>query len=303
MSLRVLEPGLQSLLVDRGRPHSRSLGVSVGGAADRWSLALGNALVGNSPNQTALEIAIAGPTLQADADVAGIVFGAPFEVSSDRQQLTANKSFNLCAGEIVRVRGCRQSMRAYLCVAGGFSSPMILDSHSALTSIQVGQPMACSSKYLPSRSIHESALASLRIAQPQILRFLPGAQASWFDMTEFTSQSFTTTPASNRMGIRLRGKPLTRPKREMISEPVCPGTVQVTNDGQCILLGVDGQTIGGYPKIAQIISADLDCLAQIRPGETVHFAQVSLNEAENAWHHRAAALETWLQRITLVVSV
>ena len=81
------------------------------------------------------------------------------------------------------------------------------------------------------------------------------------------------------MGLRLSGPPLRLPARELVSEPVCPGTVQVTKDGRCIVLGVDGQTIGGYPKIAQVIRADLDRLGQIRPGDMVFFEQIDVAEA------------------------
>jgi antagonist of KipI len=299
MSLRVVEPGLQSLLVDRGRLHSRSLGVPVGGAADLWSLALGNALVGNAPNAVALEIALAGPTLQAEQEIGAIVFGAPFDLSSDRQNLKANTTFTLHAGEILRVRACRQGMRAYLCVPGGFAAPEILGSRSSLTPVQSGQLLACSSSAISGRFLSDSAIVSPPSSGPQVLHFLPGPQSSWFDLSTFVSQSFTITPASNRMGIRLQGSPLIRPQREMISEPVCSGTVQVTNDGQCIVLGVDGQTIGGYPKIAQIITADLDFLGQLRPGEAVRFELISLKQAEAAYRSRLAELRSWLVRIGL----
>jgi antagonist of KipI len=99
------------------------------------------------------------------------------------------------------------------------------------------------------------------------------------------------------MGLRLLGAPLERPAREMLSEPVCPGTVQVTNDGQCIILGVDGQTIGGYPKIAQVISADLDQLGQLRPGDAIQFQPVSLVEAEDLYRQRQTWLKEWLIRL------
>src|SRR5271156_2328615 len=103
MSLRVLEPGLYSLLVDQGRPRTRSLGVPVGGAADRTALALGNALVGNSPCAAGLEITLAGPTLQAEGDVAAIVFGAPFELHIGDQELRPCATFTLPAGEVLRI--------------------------------------------------------------------------------------------------------------------------------------------------------------------------------------------------------
>src|SRR5437764_11150571 len=103
MSLHVLEPGLQTQVVDYGRPGCRSLGVPVGGAADRWSLALGNALVGNAPDAAALEITLAGPTLQAEAQIAAVLFGAPFDITSDRQRLQAGKTFTLQPGDILRI--------------------------------------------------------------------------------------------------------------------------------------------------------------------------------------------------------
>src|SRR5262249_51448211 len=119
----------------------------------------------------------------------------------------------------------------------------------------------------------------------------------WFEEGEFYPQKWTVTPESNRMGLRLHGEPLTMPARELVSEPVCPGAVQVTSNGQCILLGVDGQTIGGYPKIAQVISTDLDKLGQLRPADPVVFQRVSLDEAESLYRKKQAELKEWLVRL------
>ncbi len=297
MSLRVLEAGLQTLVVDLGRPATRSLGVPIGGAADRWSLALGNALVGNPPGAAALEITLAGPTLHSEAQIAAVIFGAPFDVATDRQQLESGKTFTLQSGDTLRIRGTPIGMRAYFCVAGGFILPKVLGSYSALAPVEAGQRLACPPAAFPPRFLDASARVTLPTQFPHVLRFLPGAQADWFDPLRFICQVFAVTAASNRMGLRLNGSPLPRPQREMISEPVCPGTVQVTNDGQCIVLGVDGQTIGGYPKIAQVIRADLDYLAQLRPSDTVRFEPVTLDAAEAVYRHRLAELQLWLARI------
>jgi allophanate hydrolase subunit 2 len=99
------------------------------------------------------------------------------------------------------------------------------------------------------------------------------------------------------MGLRLRGEPLLPPDRELVSEPVCPGAVQVTRDGQCIVLGVEGQTIGGYPKVAQVIAADLDKLGQLRPGQEVRFRLVSLEAAESLYRQKHVELRRWLTRL------
>jgi allophanate hydrolase subunit 2 len=133
--------------------------------------------------------------------------------------------------------------------------------------------------------------------EPALLHILDGPQADWFPAEALANRPFTVTPASNRMGLRLRGVPLPVPARELTSEPVAPGAVQVTRDGQCIVLGVDGQTIGGYPKVAHVVSADVDKLAQLRPGETVRFARVSLDEAEALYRRKQAELREWLTRL------
>jgi antagonist of KipI len=104
------------------------------------------------------------------------------------------------------------------------------------------------------------------------------------------------------MGIRLDGPALNLPKRELVSEPVAPGAVQITNDGKPIVLGVDGQTIGGYPKIAHVISADLDLLGQLRPGDEVSFRRVGEKEAEAAGAEARETLRIWLRRIAAGVS-
>lgn len=301
MSFRVLEAGLYSILVDAGRLHSRSLGVSVGGAADRTSLTLGNALLGNAAFAVALEISLRGPTLQAQSSIGGVVYGADFALSSDRQPLRTGMTFTLSAGEIVRVGSARHGMRAYLCVVGGFQSPRIVDSRSALEPVVAGCELQCPASTVPHRFLSADAPSSLHTTPVRMLRFLPGAQADWFDASALTERQFIVTPACNRMGMRLMGPALPRPVREMLSEPVCPGTVQVTNDGQCIVLGVDGQTIGGYPRIAHVIRADLDKLGQLRPNDRVQFLPVTLDEAASAWLHHHSELYSWRSRLAALL--
>lgn len=300
MSLQVLSPGFQSLVVDFGRSATRSFGVPVGGAADRAALSLGNALVGNPPDTAALEIAMLGPTLRAEAEVAAIVFGAAFDFDAGGQSLAAGKTFTLQPDDVLHIRGVRRGVRAYLCVPGGFHVPEILNSRSALEPIVAGDRLPCRNSRLPARFLPDTAPYALP-ESPQILRVLPGAQADWFGESTFFTQTFQVTPESNRMGLRLGGEPLARPEREMVSEPVCPGTVQVANDGRCIVLGVDGQTIGGYPKIAQVIRADLDYLGQLRPGDAVRFRPVTLAEAEALATTRDTDLAAWLTRIRTIV--
>jgi antagonist of KipI len=293
----VLAPGLHTLVVDRGRPGCRSLGVPVGGAADRFSLAIGNALVGNPPDTAALEVSLAGPTLQANAPLACVLYGAPFDLHSERQPLRAGTTFTLQPDEVLHIGGTSRGVRAYLCVQGGIAAPIVLGSRSGLAPLRAGDQLRCRPGSLRGRAV-ASGRPDGPAAEPVFLRVLPGAQVDWFPPGALSAGSvFRVTPASNRMGLRLQGPPLPVPNREMVSEPVCPGTVQVTRDGQCIILGVDGQTIGGYPKLAQVISADLDVVGQLRPGQGVAFAPVSLAEAEVLYRRRQEVLREWLVRL------
>jgi antagonist of KipI len=308
MSLSVLQPGLFSLLVDGGRPHHRSLGVSVGGAADRASWQLGNALVGNPVDATALEITFVGPTLVAEKPVGAILFGADFEIqrTSAKGVLTSLRSgftFNLETGDVLRVFGAPSGVRGYLCVCGGFSARSVLNSQSGFEPVQFGELLSCNESRVREgfgvfcETVVASLDSSQPVASPTTLRVIAGPHLNLFDEKVFIGGTFKVLPTSNRMGLRLQGPVLHREPVELISEPVAPGTIQVTNDGQCIVLGVDGQTIGGYPKIAHVIRADLDILGRLRPGQSFHFQFVTIEEAEDLAATRRRLFDDWLHRI------
>lgn len=299
--LKVVHPGLCTLVVDGGRPCCRSLGVPVGGAADRAALALGNALVGNPPDAAALEVALAGPTLVADAELACVLFGAPFDLATDRRPLAAGKTFTLRPGEVLHVGGTARGVRAYLCVGGGLQTPVVLGSRSSLEPLKAGTELDCIAGRIQPRFIDRwdpSASPALsRQGRRMPLCVLPGAQAAWFSPEWWVQKRFTVAPSSNRMGLRLTSDPLSVPDRELVSEPVCPGTVQVTRDGQCIVLGVDGQTIGGYPKIAHVCSFHLPMLGQLRPGDRIGFAPLALDRAVARYRKWTAYYQQYLKQI------
>ena len=300
MSLVVREAGLQSLLVDFGRERSRSLGVPVGGAADRAALALGNALVGNVPNAVAVEVAFAGPTVEALHPTACAIFGAPFQSGVNGTPIPAGVTFTLEAGDVLRVGGTNTGARAYFCVAGGFDAVEVLGSCSALDALKAGDALTCRASRIEPRSL-PFAWWDEPSGWPEtfLLRCFDGPQRDWFTDDSFFAQEYEVSPASNRMGLRLKGAPLARRPGELISEAVAPGAVQITNDGLPIVLGVDGQTIGGYPKVAHVIRAHLDRLAQLRPGDRVQFVRVTAEEAEAAARERAAFLREWLTRLRI----
>lgn len=303
MSLRVRDPGLFSLPVDRGRAHSRHLGVPLGGAADDAALALGNGLVGNPPDAVVLEVTLVGPTLEALHPTACVVFGAAFRSSVNGREIPPGTTFTLEPGDVLRVGSTPAGCRGYLCVAGGFDSPVVLGSRSALRPLKVDDELACPASRTEPRALPPDALSwragSASDRSVQVLRVLDGPQRDWFTGDSFFAQTYEVSPASNRMGLRLKGVPLPRRPGELTSEAVAPGAVQVTNDGLPVVLGVDGQTIGGYPKVAHVVRADLDRLARLRPGDRVRFVSVIPAEASAAAGERAAFLAVWLARLRI----
>ncbi len=301
MSFRVLQPGTSSLLVDAGRPGSRSLGVPLGGAADMAAYRIGNALMGNQTDAVALEITLSGPVLQAENDVSACLFGAAFNISINAEPAEASRVLQMRTGDLVRIGGARRGARAYFCVRGGFHTRSILGSGSSFAPIAEADMLVCKPSTGSGRSLAVTDVLAL-LEEPvdvNALRAIAGPQADWFAAHRFYQQVFVVSPASNRMGMRLQGEALPRQPREMVSEAVAPGAVQITNEGLPIILGVDGQTIGGYPKIAQVIRADLDRSAQFRPGQSLRFIRVTLEEAEALADRRRHNLRRWVTALLL----
>ena len=305
MGLIVREPGFRSWLVDAGRTGSRALGVPLGGAADRAAFQLGNALLDNDPNAAALEVTLLGPTLRAEHPMSCVVFGAPFDLRKNGTvELAAGTTFTLETGDTLKIGGTPAGCRGYLCVAGGFDSPSKLGSRSAFGGIRAGEHLVCGESRIGGRSLGFTNLN--HTGEPGAsatgaihLRAIPGNQADWFAGNTFWESDFTVAPASDRMGLRLQGPKIRKRDGEMASEPVAPGAVQVANDGLPIVLGVDGQTIGGYPKVAHVIAADLDFLGQLRAGDAVRFVRVSLQEAEALAEQRRKAIANLAMRLSI----
>lgn len=294
MSFLIHSAGTHSLIVDQGRPHSRGLGLPMGGAADRFRFMLGNALVGNAPDAPALEIALAGPILEATEDHGVVVYGAPFSVRVNDRPQPVGKTFTVHAGDVLTIGTTELGLRAYLCVPGGFESKEIMGSRSALAPIRNGQALTGLPSSLRSRWLEPLMEEG---EEPGLLRVLPGTHAGQFPFADFLSRSYTVAAESNRMGLRLTGERFAKDQGELLSAPVCPGTVQLTHDGLPVVLGIDAQTIGGYPRIAQVIAADLDRLAQLRPGSPVRFEQVDLAAARELACQRQDRLREWTARL------
>jgi antagonist of KipI len=302
MSLIVLEPGLFTTIQDRGRTGRRGLGVPLGGPADAFSCAIANFLSGNAADAPALEMTMLGPTLRAEADVLCAVFGAPFDMTVSGRPTTADRTLLLRAGQVLRVGGCPAGMRAYLAVGGGFDVPRILGCASS------EEPVRRDRRLDPATRAFDPRGGGRRLAadfawdrEPRVLRCLPGDHLHLFDRGALFDRPWKVGTECDRMGIRLTGEALARPAVELLSEPICPGTVQITNQGQPVVLGVACQTIGGYPRAAHVIAADLDKLGRLRPGDEIVLRDVSRQEAARVLREKAEELAVWRRRLSAAV--
>ncbi len=296
-TLSVVRPGLLTTVQDLGRWGHQALGVPVAGAMDTRSLREANLLVGNPDAAAGLEVTLLGPTLRTDAAIAAAMTGADLEVRVDGQRVPVGRVFDVRPGGLVQI-GAGQpgaGARAYLAIAGGIETPLVLGSRathlvSRLGGVAGRALMAGDSLPIgtPPRTPPRRGLVVAPAAPPPDgrLRVVLGPQDDWFaasTIETFLSAVFTVSARSDRMGFRLEGPPLTPSRRdELVSEPVAFGAIQVPSGGAPILLMADRQTAGGYPKIATVIAADLPLAGQLAPGAAVRFTACTRAEARAA---------------------
>jgi antagonist of KipI len=299
MSLIVERAGFFTSVQDLGRTGFRQFGVSLGGALDSFGLRVANLLVGNDEAAAGLEITLGGLQLRFEDECVVAWCGREFDVQIASMPLPAGHAAHVRAGATLKFGRPQIGCRAWLAVSGGIDVPVVLGSRSTDLRAQFGGfkgrtlrdgdviPLATR----PGSSIPATAISSrtaphdwiLPAKRDPILRFVRGCDWGRFDaltLQRFTTQGFTVSPDSDRMGVRLEGPELKRvDESDLISEAVVPGTIQVPPSGKPILLLGDCQTIGGYPKIAHVITVDLGIAAQLRAGDRVHFSEVSLADA------------------------
>ncbi|HWI39020.1 MAG TPA: biotin-dependent carboxyltransferase family protein [Burkholderiales bacterium] len=302
MSIRILRPGLLMTVQDLGRHGHQHVGLCPGGAMDPMSLKLANALVKNDVGAAALELTVLGPDLEFERDTLIALVGAEFETD-----FPINRPVLVQKGSHISISRAARGARGYLAVAGGIAVEPVLGSRStylpggfggvegrvlkrgdsiplAENSEQLSQERFQALKHKRGNSVrwHVPSI-TVPDREPIVLHALEGEHFGDFDANmqrAFFDTVWRVTPDSNRMGYRLAGPPITRSKKdEILSAPTCLGTVQVPANGVPIALMADHQTTGGYPRIAEIASADVPRLAQIAPGGTLHFARCGLDMA------------------------
>lgn len=269
---------------DEGWPASRDVGMPVSGAMDRWALAAANLMVGNAPDAAALEWALTGGRLRFGRDTRVAVCGPGV---STFHAVPAGSEL-----ELVRPTAGRF---LYLAVSGGLEVPQVLGSRSTYVPAGIGHrlkvgdtiPVGAASTRRPWIPAGTPDYAS------GLVRVVEGPQRGLFtgpSWKRFLGSAWRVSRASDRMGYRLEGEAIIAPAADLPSEAACVGAVQVPPDGLPIVLMADGPTVGGYPKIAVVISADLPVMAQRVAGAPVQFQAVTVAEAQTALRHRRSSL-------------
>ncbi|MCH2219532.1 MAG: biotin-dependent carboxyltransferase family protein [Dechloromonas sp.] len=308
--LDVIDGGLGNAIQDAGRYGYRHMGVAVSGFLDPVFAACANALVGNAGDAAAIEIRGLGPCFkvrQGPVRVAltGALSASILRHGGSRQDLDAWHSATLEAGDILKC-GAVDGGTAYLAVSGGIDVVPQLGSRATYQRAGIGGidgRLLASGDALPCRRLSHNEYREYRAAPWQHaegpIRVMSGPQADHFadgELERLLATPYRVTRDSDRMGMRLEGPALAHRSpahADIVSDAVTPGTLQVPGNGQPILLLADCQTVGGYPKIATVIRADLPRLAQCRAGDPLRFAAVDLPEALAIQHHETERLARW----------
>ena len=305
--LEVIAPGLHTTVQDAGRIGFQDVGLPASGPLDRISLRLANALVGNAPGTPALEMLLRGPTLAVLADSVRIALvggDADIAIGSDRARIVpAGRSVRLLRGEAFRVRGFGDSVCAYLAIEGGPDIAPLLGSASTYVrsgiggyhgrALRAGDRVPLALATVDVRDEHAlSRPVDLALEQP--IRVILGPQRDYFTddaVATLLSADYVISNQADRMGYRLEGPVLTHAKGyNIVSDGTVAGAIQVPGSGRPIILMVDHQTTGGYPKIATVISADIPVVGRRKPGRAIRFVAVDVPAALRLRREQDAAI-------------
>lgn len=309
MSFKIIKAGLQTSLQDLGRKGYRRFGISQAGAIDSFSFKMANWLVSNHENSPCLEIYLIGPTIEFQTSMAIAITGGNFDIWLNDKLIAMNKTHSINAGDILKFGKRHNGARAYLAFSGSLNIPPTLESYSSDTTSGISSFVSNQNRsYFSDGDLLETQnsnqLPSIKIAPKSlipvytnrmVLRVTKGLEFK--NLTNSSQQrlfqeEFKVSANSNRMGVRLEKAQLdTKCKIEMVSSPITTGTIQLPQNGNPIITSNEGQTVGGYPRIAQVISADLPLLGQCAPSDLISFYPINHRKASKVYHAKSNLLE------------
>lgn len=308
MSITILSPGLLTTVQDFGRIGYQQFGVPVSGVVDPRAMSIANILVDNPEDEAVLECTMLGPQIRFNAPNAIAITGGDLGPTIDNQPIPNYAAIRVEAGQVLRFAGLRSGCRAYIAFAGGLDIAPVMGSRSTYMKAKIGG--------VEGRKLQKDDVIKFRKPNPDLrglnirhispefvprleykLRVVLGPQDDMFTehgIETFLSESYVVTPEFDRMGCRLDGEIIEHKGEsgDIISDGIAFGAIQVPTAGKPIIMLSDRQTTGGYTKIANVISADFRILAQLKAGDRVRFAQVSVAAAQDALLTQRAALKT-----------
>ena len=292
MSLRFIQAGMQTSIQDTGRMGFMHQGISRGGAMDPLSLRLANWLVSNALDQAAIEVTLVGPVIEFTQNLTIAICGAEFDLFLNGESVFNNETINVKTGDVLAFKRLRKGARAYLAIAGKLSINPLFSSQSTHLiarfggykgrQFQVDDELMLSSRKEVKKRVLPEAYRPI-FSGNYLLRCCPAIETDCFEQESidaFCNTSYTISNDSNRMGLRLEGDPVpVDTSMNIVSSGLTQGSIQVPASGLPIISSVDGQTIGGYPRIANVISSDLNILGQLNTGDRINCLFVSRNTA------------------------
>lgn len=301
--IRIEQCGFFTTIQDAGRKGHLQYGVPQTGVMDDYSMKLANLLIGNEETTPVLEITQSPHLFRIMKDCLVAFTGGGLQPIADGNELHLFECLFMKEGTTIELKKQIPGFRLYMAVGGGFEAEGFLGSCSTDITISAGgfkgkalkkEDVLCQQHALNAAQKHLQTVLNNRVRlQLNIdtsfitaikIRVVKGIE--WHYLTDdaqqmIWNQPFSISPQSSRMGYRLKADDLrARQSCDIISSPVTTGTVQLTSSGELIVLMADAQTVGGYPRVLQVINADLRILAQKKPGDTIKFEEVSLKEAE-----------------------
>lgn len=315
MTLHVLKPGLQTTVQAGPRTGQRHLGVPASGAADPLSLALANRLVGNAAFAPALETTLTGVRLRLQGNAFAAVTGARAKVWLNGERVKRHRTLALAAGDELDVGPAKAGARSYVAFAGGIVADEVLGSASTYLpagfggfrgrALRAGDMLAIGSYEHPPDMLRTPKDFRPHATTSWALRACYGAEVdllnkeSRFDLFD---TNFSVGNRADRMGLQLEGAKFeVGSGGRLASAPVFPGTIQCPEDGIPFLLSIDAQTIGGYPRVAQVARADRHLIGQLRPGDHVRLLWRDADSAREELLAKHDYWREWLPDIGAVI--
>ena len=308
----VLRPGINTTYQDKGRFHMQHFGVTPGGCMDIKSFLIANALVKNSSEEGVLEFAYQGPLLKlikgkTKISITGNVLFQIIKLNEEIINGECYRTYNLDEGDQIDILATKQSAYGYMALEGGFDVKPFCKSVSILERASIGPNEGKKIKIndkiniKDNRTNKKNFIINFTNSAKDTIRVLKGPQFDYFakeSQKDFFSKTYKVSNLTDRMGMRLEGAVMKNTVSTNIrSEGITKGAIQVPADGQPIILLTDYPTIGGYPKIANVISADYDLLIQKTPGEKIFFKLIELPEAEQLYKERINSISEIIKNI------